>query len=69
MPRPNLRVERRPAEELTDAQIEQLMTFGSKEAELIDDLEAATRAGDKDLVWQIAQALCHAEDEAKKLVV
>lgn len=61
-----IRVMPRAADELTDSQIETLMNFGKREAELIDELEAATRNGDRDLAWQIAQALCRIEDEARK---
>jgi hypothetical protein len=60
---PNLRVKRIPADELSDQQIERLMTFGQQEAALIEELEQATRSGDRDLVWQIAQALCGIQDQ------
>jgi hypothetical protein len=63
MPQPELRVVRRAVEELSEAQIEQLMNFGKREADLIDEMVAAARAGDRDLVWQLAQALCDIEDQ------
>jgi hypothetical protein len=59
-------MERFPADELSDHQIETLMAFGRREADLIEQMEAAARDGDRDLVWQIAQALCRIEDEAKQ---
>ena len=65
MPKPDIRVDRRPAEELSDAQVERLMAFGRHEAELIDQMEAAARDGDRELVWQIAQALCRIEDQLR----
>lgn len=67
MPRTNnnrVRVVRCAAEELDDAQIERLMDFGKREADLIEQMEAATRDGDRDLCWQIAQELCRIRDEA-----
>jgi hypothetical protein len=64
MPQPELRVVRRAVEELSEAQIEQLMNFGKREADLIDEIVAAARAGDRNLVWQIAQALVEIEDQA-----
>lgn len=60
---PKLRVARRAAEELSDAQVEQLMNFGKREAHLIDEMTAAARAGDRNLVWQLARALCDLEDQ------
>src|SRR4051794_23410977 len=53
MPTPNISVVRRAAEELSDEQIERLMDFGRREADLIEQMEAAARDGDRDLVWQI----------------
>ena len=61
---PRIRVERIPAEELSDHQIEQLMSFGKREADLIDRMEAAARAGDRDLVWELAEALVRCQDKA-----
>jgi hypothetical protein len=63
--KPRIRAERVPADELTDAQIERLMEFGKREAGLLDEMEAAARVGDRDLVWRIAQALCQMDEEAK----
>ncbi len=40
------------------------MDFGKREADLIEQMEAATRDGDRDLCWQIAQELCRIRDEA-----
>lgn len=65
MAKPSLRAERRHAEELTDSQVERLIQFGRWEADLIDQMEAAARAGDRELVWQIAQALVEIEDQRK----
>jgi hypothetical protein len=53
----HIRAERVPAEKLSDAEIERLMALGKLEAALIDEMEAAARAGDKNLVWQIAESL------------
>ena len=65
MAKPSIRAERRSAEELTDSQIERLMQFGRLEADLNDHMEEAARAGDRNLVWQIAQALVEIEDQRK----
>jgi hypothetical protein len=54
---PHIRLQRRPAEELTPSQIEILMEFGRREADLIDELEVAARAGDRERVWVLAQEL------------
>jgi hypothetical protein len=47
---------------MTDHQIEQVMDFGRREAELIDRLEAATRAGNRELAWDLSQELCRIGD-------
>jgi hypothetical protein len=57
---------RNEPEELSDIQVERLMSFGRDEADLIDQMEAATRAGDRDLVWQLAQALCRIQDDVRQ---
>ena len=54
---------RRAIEELSDNEIERLMNFGRREADLIDEMTAAARAGDRNLVWQLARALCDLEDQ------
>jgi hypothetical protein len=64
---PRIRVERIPAEELSDHQIEQLMAFGKRENDLIDEMEAATRAGDRARVWQLAEALVRLQDQVAQL--
>jgi len=64
---PRIRVERTPADELSDHQIEQLMAFGRREAELVDQMEAAARAGDRALVWQLAEELVRYQDEARQV--
>ena len=64
---PRLRVIRRAADELSDQQIEQLMSFGRREAELLDQMECAVRSGDRNLTWQLAQALCECQDEARQM--
>jgi hypothetical protein len=61
-----IRVVRRPADELSDAQIARLVEFGQREAALIDELQAAVRTGDRTLTWQLAEALCRLEDEVKQ---
>jgi hypothetical protein len=67
MPQPSIRVERVPAEELSDHQLERLMAFGRREADLIDEMEAAARVGDRDSVWRLAEALVRFQDEAKQV--
>jgi hypothetical protein len=69
MPNPTsrIRIERRRVADLSDSQVEALIGFGRREAELLEQLEAATRAGDKDLAWQIAQALCRVEDRLQEM--
>jgi hypothetical protein len=64
---PRIRVERTPAHELSDAQIEKLMGFGKREADLIDQIEEAARAGDRDLCWQLAEALVRLQDQAAQV--
>lgn len=64
MPNSRIRAIKKTAHELTDSELERLMSFGRREAELIDELEEATRNGDRDLAWQIAQTLVRVEDEA-----
>jgi hypothetical protein len=68
MLQPNLRVVRREPAELTDHQIEQLMDFGRAEAALVDEMEAAARVGDKNLVWQLAEELVRMQDEVRQVV-
>jgi hypothetical protein len=67
MPQPRIRVERIPADELAEHQIETLMSFGRREADLIDQMEAAARVGDRNLVWQLAEALVRCQDEARRI--
>ena len=64
---PHLRVVRRAADELSDQQIEQLMSFGKREALLLDEMEAAVRTGDRALVWQLATSLVRCQDEARQM--
>lgn len=52
--------------ELNDTQIDTLIGFGKREGELLDELTAAVRANDRDLAWQIAEALNRIEDEARQ---
>ena len=63
MPQPKLHATPRAIEELSDNEIEQLMNFGRREADLIDEMTAAVRAGDRNLVWQLARALSDLEDQ------
>ena len=60
-----IRVVRRGVEEFTDTQIEKLIDFGKRESDLIDQMEAAARAGDRELAWQLAQAICDLHDRAQ----
>jgi hypothetical protein len=64
---PRLRVVRRAVEELSDGQIERLIDFGRREADLIAQMEEATRNGNRSLVWQLAEALVRFQDEAKQV--
>ena len=59
-----IHVERGSVADMTDSQIETLMSFGRREAELIDELEDATRAGDRDRAWRLSEELCRVTDEA-----
>jgi hypothetical protein len=43
--------------------IEQLTDFGKREADLIDEMTAAVRARDRNLVWRLAHALSEIEDQ------
>jgi hypothetical protein len=63
---PSVRAEARPPEEMSESQIETLLNFGKRESALMDRLEVAARAGDKDEVWKIAQEYCRVEDEVAK---
>jgi hypothetical protein len=60
---PRLHVVRKAVEELSDAQIERLMDFGRREAALIDQIVAAERAGDRNLVGQRVRALVDIQDQ------
>jgi hypothetical protein len=42
----------------SDHEIHLLVEQGKREAELFDELDGAVAAGDHELVWQIAKALC-----------
>jgi hypothetical protein len=61
-----IRLERIPAGELSDDEIQRLMAFGRREAELLDEMEAAARAGDRNQVWRIAEELVRIQDAAKQ---
>jgi hypothetical protein len=61
-----IRVERIPADALTDTEFQRLMAFGRREAELIDEMEAAARAGDRNEVWRLAEELVRIQDAAKQ---
>jgi hypothetical protein len=63
MPNPRIHAVRCDTAELSIEQIERLMTFGMLEAEIIDRIETATRAGDREAVWQLAEELTRIEDE------
>jgi hypothetical protein len=39
------------------------MNFGKREAELIDEMVAAARIGDRTSVWRIVEALVAIEDQ------
>ena len=67
MPSTRIRAVQRAAAELSDDQIERLVNFGKREADLIDEMEAAARVGDRNLVWQLAEALVRCQDEAKQV--
>jgi len=60
---PRIRAEVRDPAEMAESQLDALMSLGRREAQLMDRLEAATRAGDRDAVWEIAQEYCRIEDE------
>jgi hypothetical protein len=60
-------VHRRPPEELTDRQINLLLAFGRQRAAIVQKLQDAARAGDREAVWQYAIALTHCEDESGRI--
>jgi hypothetical protein len=55
---------RREPDELSVEQIDRLIAFGRREAELIDEMTAASRAGDEPRVLEIVGELVRIEDEA-----
>jgi hypothetical protein len=71
MPEPSGRIHltRRGVEDLSDEEVTRLATFGRQEAELISGLIAATRAGDRDLVWSMMQEFCEIEDAIEEMAV
>jgi hypothetical protein len=62
-----IRVVRRDPAELTDSQLDTILRFRSKRSDLIDKIEAAARAGDREQAWELAQALSRMTDEALKV--
>jgi len=60
-----IRAVRHDPAELTDTQIETLMAFGRREAELLAELQSAVETDDRELAWQIAQALIQVEDQVR----
>jgi hypothetical protein len=56
-PPPKVRAEFKSVAEMTDHEIERIIEFGRREAELIDRLEIATRAGDRELAWELSKEL------------
>jgi len=57
-----LRVERRSVHDLTDTQIETFAAFGRRRAELVDQIEQATRAGDDARVLELARLMTAEQD-------
>ena len=64
MSQPRIRVKRIPAEDLSDHQIERLMEFGRREADLIEQMEEAARTGDRGKLWRLAEELVRLQDQA-----
>jgi hypothetical protein len=62
----NIRAVRRDPAEFTDRQIEQLIAFGRREAELIRQLARAYRNGDKEAAWQLAGEAAELEVEVDR---
>jgi hypothetical protein len=60
-----LRIVRKAVEDFSDTEIEKLMDFGRREADLLEEMEAAVRTGDRELVWQLAKALVEIEDQSR----
>jgi hypothetical protein len=60
---PRIRAQVRPPAEMTESQVESLMTIGRHEAEIVDAIVTATRAGDQERAWALAQQLCAIEDQ------
>jgi hypothetical protein len=72
MPRkPRIHLVPRDAPELTETQIESLMDIGRREDETINAITDAVRAGSRERVWALAEALAtledRLEDEARKV--
>ena len=65
-PQPRIRAIPRPVEELSVQQIEQIVAFGKRTASLIDGMEAAARAGDRERVWELVTDLVRYRDEIHK---
>jgi hypothetical protein len=63
---PRIRAAARPPEEWTESQVETILAFGRREGEIIDQIVDATRCGDRNLCWQLAETLVRIEDEAKE---
>jgi hypothetical protein len=66
-PSGRIHLTRRGVEDLSDDEINRLASFGRQEAELISGLIAATRAGDRELVWTMMQQFCEIEDAIEEM--
>jgi len=64
---PSVRVERRTVHDLTDTQIETLVSIGTHQGELVEQLQAAVREGDRETAWRISEELVKTEDEARRV--
>jgi hypothetical protein len=61
---PRIRMVRHEPEELSDAQIAKLISFGRREAGLIEEIEQAARSGDREKLWRLAEELVRLQDQA-----
>lgn len=61
--KPHIHVVRREPHELTDLQFDYFMDLGRREGEVIMSIADAARAGDRERVWELAQALITLEEK------
>jgi hypothetical protein len=62
-----IHLERRAISDLSDSEIDRLVSLGKREAEMLDLLIKAARRGDRESVWTIAAAFAETQAEIEKL--